>query len=62
MMNPDELERMVSAWLAGNRMAQQVDDLGAWQIATALGYIRDSLEWDAAVDGAAAYLLNGAKL
>lgn len=61
-MNPDEVERMVSAWLAGNRMAQQGDDLGAYQIATALGYERDSLEWDAAVDGAAAYFFKGAKL
>jgi hypothetical protein len=61
-MNPGELERMISAWLAGNRMAQQVSDLGAWQIATALGHERDSLEWDAAVDGAAAYLLKGTSL
>jgi hypothetical protein len=61
-MDADELERMVNAWLIGNRMAQQAENLGAWQIATDLGYERDSLEWDAAVDGAAAYLLQGASL
>jgi hypothetical protein len=52
------------AYLTGNEEAQKYDPTkpdfkGAMQIADALGYARNSMEWDAVVGGAAAFYING---
>ena len=53
-----DVQTFAKAYLAGNEAAQKIEN-GAYQIADSLGYERGSMEWEAAVDGAAAYLLNG---
>lgn len=59
-------EAFANAYVAGNKIAQTQDTTspefkGAYQIATELGYDRDTMEWDAAVAGAAAFYFNGHK-
>lgn len=56
-----DIEAFATAYFAGNKMAQYEDTVdydfkGAYQIADELGYSRESIEWDAAVAGAAAFL------
>lgn len=53
------VQTFAKAYLAGNEAAQMPEADGAYQIADALGYERGTVEWEAAVGGAAAYLLNG---
>jgi hypothetical protein len=56
-MDKQAMENFVKAYLAGNEAAQA--RTGAYQIADDLGYERGTVEWEAAVAGAAAYLLKG---
>jgi hypothetical protein len=58
------IEAFYSAYTAGNIKAQQYDPTspdfkGAFQIAEELGYVRDSVGWQAAVGGAAAWFFGG---
>lgn len=58
------VEAFVKFYLAGNEEAQKVpveskEFKGAYQIADEMGLARNSMEWDAAVGGAAAFLLRG---
>jgi hypothetical protein len=48
-----------NAYLQGNEAAQSNPVGGLYQMATAAGYVRDSLFWDAFVAGGAAFLFNG---
>lgn len=48
---------MVKAWIDGNRLAQQTD-LSCYEVAETLGYERDTLGWDSAVQGSAQYRIN----
>lgn len=58
------VEAFATAYCAANKVAQCYDPTKpgfrcAYEIAADLGYARDTLEWDAAVGGAAAYYING---
>ncbi len=63
----NQVKTFASAYVAGNKMAQQYDPakpgfICARAIAEALNYMRDTMEYDAAIGGAAAYYINGHKL
>lgn len=58
------VKAFAEAYVAGNKVAQCYDPAKpgfrcAYEIAADLGYARDTLEWEAAVGGAAAYFING---
>lgn len=57
-MEQHEVAAMVHAWIEGNRLAQQTD-WSCYAIAKFLGYERDTIEWDAAVQGSAQFKFNG---
>jgi len=56
-MKKNEVAVMVKAWIDGNRLAQQTD-LSCYEVAETLGYERDTLGWDSAVQGSAQYRIN----
>ncbi len=58
------VQAFATAYFAANKAAQNYDPSKpdfrcAYEIAADLGYARDTLEWDAAVGGAAAFDSNG---
>lgn len=58
------VEAFATAYVAANKAAQKYDPTkpdfrSAYEIAKDLGYARDTLEWDAAVAGSAAFYING---
>ena len=53
------MEAFTNAYLAGNEAAQATPNAGLYQMASAAGYVRGSLEWDAYVAGGAAFIFNG---
>lgn len=57
-------EAFATAYVAANKIAQEQDTRSpefkcAYEIAAELGHARDSMEWDAAVGGAAAFFFKG---
>lgn len=58
-MSPYNVANAAAAWIKANRMAQQDNTLSAYRIARLLGYEKDSVYWEFAVQGAAQYLIKG---
>ena len=59
-MTQEQVNKFANAYLAGNEAAQtKPSDMGMYQLATAAGYVRDSIEWDAYIAGGCAFLFNG---
>jgi hypothetical protein len=57
-MEEQEIADMVKAWIDGNRLAQQTD-MSCYDIARALDYKPNTIEWEASVQGSAQYRFNG---
>ncbi len=57
-----EVEELVAAWMAANRLAQQLPDRSCYDIAKLVGAERDTEAWRWAVQGAAQYKFNGAAI
>jgi hypothetical protein len=66
MTTQTEVAAFAAAYVEGNKIAQGYDPAepgfkGAFQIADDMGHQRDTLLWDAAVGGAAAFYLRGSR-